>query len=177
MNSQKDQIAACFEKHFYHFGFKKTSVDDVAGELHISKKTIYQYFSSKEEVLYFIIGKIANGFINDMEEKLQDSSSYQEKLTKLLKMVFSETRYWLKSTTEFNYKDDLEWRAFQDAYSQLIRKFIAAGSEINEFAKIPVDITARFINGLISESLKILSATPKINVEDDLIQAVIKLLH
>jgi AcrR family transcriptional regulator len=41
---QKQAIAEAFKKHFQHFGFKKTSVDDISEELHISKKTIYQYF-------------------------------------------------------------------------------------------------------------------------------------
>lgn len=36
---------------FKHYGYKKTSVDEIAGKLHISKKTIYELFSSKEELL------------------------------------------------------------------------------------------------------------------------------
>jgi TetR/AcrR family transcriptional repressor of mexJK operon len=179
VNSAKDRIADCFEKHFSHFGFKKTSVDEVAGELRVSKKTIYQYFATKEEIYYFIIGKIARGFSNDLEAKLTGIPAYQEKLSALLKMICSETRCWLKSkpSLEFKYQDDLELQAFQAAYTQLIRKLINDGNEAGEFAKIPVDITARFINGLISESIKVLSASPKINVEDDLIQAVFKLLR
>ena len=44
----RERIADVFKKHFTYFGFKKTSVDEVAKELKISKKTIYQFFSSKE---------------------------------------------------------------------------------------------------------------------------------
>ncbi len=179
MSSQMDLIADCFEKHFDHYGFKKTSVDEVAKELRISKKTIYQYFNTKEEIYYFIIGKIARGFCTDIEGKLAEISTYREKLQLLLRMIFTETRNWLKikDNIEFKSGHELDLLAFQNAYTELIRKFIMEGNARQEFTGIPVDITARFINGLISESMKILYASPKINVEDDLVAAAGKLLR
>jgi AcrR family transcriptional regulator len=40
---------------FFREGFFKTSMDEIAADLHISKKTIYKYFPSKEELLDALI--------------------------------------------------------------------------------------------------------------------------
>jgi AcrR family transcriptional regulator len=179
MNLTKDQLADCFEKHFNHFGFKKTSVDDVAKELKISKKTIYQFFTTKEEIFQYIVGRIAREYCLEIEHKLANIVSYHEKLSTLLKMIFSESRKWFINNDAFEVKHKYEIAvlAFQEAYRELIRQIIMNGNEAKEFNEVPVDITMRFINGLISESMKILYASPKINVEDDLIRAVFKLIH
>ena len=70
MSSQKEEIATSFQKHFEHFGYKKTSVDDIARELKISKKTIYQHFNTKEEIFYYIVSRVARQYMNRMATDL-----------------------------------------------------------------------------------------------------------
>lgn len=45
---------------FMKYGFFKTTMDDLARELKISKKTIYKYFSSKESLINAIIQNLMN---------------------------------------------------------------------------------------------------------------------
>ncbi len=45
---------------FMKYGFFKTTMDDLARELKISKKTIYKYFSSKEDLINAIIQNLMN---------------------------------------------------------------------------------------------------------------------
>ena len=153
-------------------------MDDVAKELKISKKTIYQFFHTKEEIFYYISRRIASEYRLYMEQKLADIPTFQEKLTALLKMIIAESKKWLalKDNLEYKFKTDMVSLALPDAYNELLKKLIVQGIESGEFGEIPVDITVRFIDGLIGESLKILYASPKINVEDDLIRAVFKLV-
>ncbi|MGD9101586.1 MAG: TetR/AcrR family transcriptional regulator, partial [Anaerolineae bacterium] len=66
MDAKKEQIADAFQKHFNHFGYKKTSVGDIARELKISKKTIYQHFSTKEEIFYYVVSRIARQYRDRM---------------------------------------------------------------------------------------------------------------
>ena len=44
----KDKIISKAAGLYFKYGIKNVSMDQIAGELGISKKTIYQYFSSKE---------------------------------------------------------------------------------------------------------------------------------
>ena len=46
----EQQIQAAAEKLFLHYGFRKTSVDQIAKEAGIGKGTIYNYFRNKEEL-------------------------------------------------------------------------------------------------------------------------------
>lgn len=51
MDSEIEQkILAFSEKHFIQNGYSSSSLDEIATNLGISKKTIYKYFSSKEEI-------------------------------------------------------------------------------------------------------------------------------
>ena len=178
MSSQKEEIATSFQKHFEHYGYKKTSVDDIAKELKISKKTIYQHFSTKEEIFYYIVSKVAKQYLNRMAADLKELPTATEKLDQLVRMIFAESRKWLKQNDafEFKYKYDIAGLAFQDAYNDLLAELVREGISAGEFREGPVDLTVRFINGIISESMKILSSNPELVVEEEVIAAINRLL-
>lgn len=72
---KKDQIIEAAKKLFYKYGFKKVSMDEIAKEAKVTKKTIYMYFSSKNELLeYFIEEEILNmkKIVEKIEEKNLD---------------------------------------------------------------------------------------------------------
>ena len=48
---KKDQVIEAARELFHQFGFKKVSMDEIAAKAGVTKKTIYMYFSSKEELL------------------------------------------------------------------------------------------------------------------------------
>jgi len=50
MNSTEQKIIEAAHYLFFHFGFKKTSVDEIAARAGVGKGTIYNYFSDKEEL-------------------------------------------------------------------------------------------------------------------------------
>ena len=178
MSSQKEEIADSFKRHFEHFGYKKTSVDEIAQELKVSKKTIYQHFSTTEEIFYYVVSKVARGYMNRMAADLEGLPTQREKLDQLVRMIFAESRKWLKENDafEFKYKYDIAGLAFQDAYNDLLAKLIEAGIREGEFREGTVALTVRFINGIISESMKVLSANPEVAVEQEVIEAINRLL-
>lgn len=47
----KDKIIKKATDMFLRLGFKSVTMDDIAGEMGISKKTIYKYFSNKESLI------------------------------------------------------------------------------------------------------------------------------
>ena len=58
---KKEQIIEVARQLFHKYGFKKVSMDEIAKEAGVTKKTIYSYFKSKEELLeYFIQEEIVN---------------------------------------------------------------------------------------------------------------------
>lgn len=51
---------------FLKFGFKSVTMDDIVNELGISKKTIYKYFSNKEELVDEALSHIQNHIHNSV---------------------------------------------------------------------------------------------------------------
>ncbi|MBD3169244.1 MAG: TetR family transcriptional regulator [candidate division Zixibacteria bacterium] len=51
----KNRIITTAKSKFFRYGFSKISVDELASDLGISKKTLYQHFPSKEALLKAVI--------------------------------------------------------------------------------------------------------------------------
>ena len=51
----KEYIVEEADKLFCQYGFKSVTMDDIAKHLGISKKTIYQHFSDKNELVNLLI--------------------------------------------------------------------------------------------------------------------------
>lgn len=163
-NKQKIlKIAEAFEKYFKQFGFKKTSVDEVAKELKISKKTIYQHFSSKEKIFYYLVSRVAEKYAAKMNKKLDKHQTAEGKLHDMVSQIFQETRRWLKSGNdafEFRYKYDIAQLAFKEAYNKVIADIIAEGIEQKEFQDGEIKYKVSMINGIFSETMKHFAVNP-----------------
>jgi AcrR family transcriptional regulator len=175
---QKEIIADAFLRHFSHFGFKKTSIDQVSHELKISKKTVYQYFDTKEKIFYYVVHRIAREYCRKMELNLGKYRSAREKISRLLQMIFAESKKWLRSNDafEFRYKHEIGELAFRDAYGDLLRRLIQSGMECGEFPRRDVDATLGFIQGILGETMKALANNPKQSMDDQAEQAVLRVL-
>ena len=51
----KDRIAAKAEELFMQYGIRSVSMDDIANNLGMSKKTLYQYYADKDELVDAVV--------------------------------------------------------------------------------------------------------------------------
>lgn len=88
MNEQQKIIEHSEEK-FFRDGFYKTTMDEVAEEMRMSKKTIYKFFPSKE----VLITAVARHFMQNMRNKilpvLNSDKNAIEKLEDLISVLTS----------------------------------------------------------------------------------------
>ena len=114
-----------------------------------------------------------------MEKALVDVPTSEAKIDRLMRMIFDETRKWLKANDafEFKYKYDIAKLAFQEAFNELLEKYVEQGIESKEFTVNNVQLTIRFFNGIISESMALVTANPELQVEDDVIASMMKLVR
>ena len=76
----KDKIIEGAEKLFFQYGVRSVSMDDVARELSMSKKTLYQYFTNKEE----LVTEVARTHLISEKEQFQNiAQSAQNALEEL----------------------------------------------------------------------------------------------
>jgi AcrR family transcriptional regulator len=57
MKKIEDAILDAARSKFDRFGFKKTTVDEIAREARISKRTIYEHFKDKEDLFVSLFMK------------------------------------------------------------------------------------------------------------------------
>lgn len=86
---EKQKIIEFGEEKFFKEGFHKTTMDDVASELRMSKKTIYKFFPSKEDLVRAIAKHFMNGVKNKIIASISTDNNAIEKLEALMKVLAS----------------------------------------------------------------------------------------
>lgn len=73
---------------FFRYGYSRVSVDEIAAELSISKKTIYQHFKGKKEILLAILNILKENLNNDIDQVINDPNlSFTQKLKQNLAII------------------------------------------------------------------------------------------
>ncbi len=78
--TEKDKILDLTLETFLREGFYKTTMDEIAAKLHMSKKTIYKYFSTKEELLTEVTRFFLKSNHNAIRSSIKVNSNAVEKL-------------------------------------------------------------------------------------------------
>jgi AcrR family transcriptional regulator len=73
---------------FLQRGFLRVTADDIAGELGMSKATLYKAFPSKEEILRAVVRGIMNEILSQVESLIRDDSlGFVEKMVALFSFL------------------------------------------------------------------------------------------
>lgn len=75
------------EEKFFKDGFYKTTMDEIASEMRISKKTIYKYFPSKDDLIKAITKHFMNRMKDTILPALNSDKNAIEKLGDLIKIL------------------------------------------------------------------------------------------
>ncbi len=65
-----DSIMESAAKRFSIYGFRRTTVDEIARDLHISKKTLYTVFASKDAILREVAWRDVTEIVREFNENL-----------------------------------------------------------------------------------------------------------
>ena len=69
---------------FLHYGYKKTTIDEVAADAGIGKGTIYLYFCTKEEILLTIAREVKRNITEQMRAIAGSLGSPEDRLRRML---------------------------------------------------------------------------------------------
>ena len=177
-----DKISKKFHEYFLQYGMKKTIVDDVVRSLGMSKKTIYKYFKGgKEEALYFFYRKIADAHVIQLENKISSISSVKEKLRYVLQQIYEISRPHVEANVaaedDYAVEAEIVGSAFKEAYQDILKNTILEGIQSKVFNSVDVELTINLIRGMILESLRIVHQNHSRQVEDNVIDAIMKILQ
>ena len=86
MNS-KEKIVLFAGNKFEKFGFYKTTMDELAKELKISKKTIYKHFPSKEDLVKAVVENLKIYIEKNVREIIETQDNAVVKLYKFSELI------------------------------------------------------------------------------------------
>ena len=98
-DSFTDKIIDKAGEIFNQFGFKKTTMDEIAQQLGKGKSSIYYYFKSKEEIFEAVVEKEANKLRNEVKSAIDQAS---DPIDKIKNYVLTRVRVYKEVTNFYN---------------------------------------------------------------------------
>ncbi|TRZ46263.1 TetR/AcrR family transcriptional regulator [Robertkochia solimangrovi] len=153
----KEKILDKSAEMFLHLGFKSVTLDDIANSIGISKKTIYQHFSNKNELVEACVFHLFDRITCSLESIKEESENPIEELFRIkwvirqqLKNEANSPYFQLKKYYPKTFKC---FRNRQKGYMlECVVENITKGIEMGLFRKeLDVDFTGRmYFAGMIS---------------------------
>jgi AcrR family transcriptional regulator len=162
--SERERILQFALTIFLKEGIYKTSMDQIAREMRISKKTIYKYFPSKNEMVNKATQQLMSQIRGSIFEIVQSDTSSIEKMNGVLKVLVtlglrvSDT--WIKDL-EIHYPNI--WNDVNEMRNQAIlivfSQIFSQGQKEKFFKEYPIDIIITafrsVINGIVNPAFLI----------------------
>ena len=148
----RDKIITSAMMAFAKKGIRQVKMDDVASELGISKRTLYEIFDKKEDLLYEGVKYYLGERRNQMQQKAQDCNNVMEIILLAYKLKVEEVR----QTNPLFYSDLVKYpkvaRYLGQQNQQMLTnmtKFIERGIEEGYFRKeVKSELVARLFDAL-----------------------------
>jgi AcrR family transcriptional regulator len=91
-NDDETRIIDAASDRFMDAGFYKVTMDEIASDLRMSKKTVYKFFPSKETLLKAIVHTFMRKMEGEVQGIVSSDKPIEEKLTTLLTFIGKQLR-------------------------------------------------------------------------------------
>ncbi|MCI0449895.1 MAG: TetR/AcrR family transcriptional regulator [Chlorobi bacterium] len=150
--NEKEKILYFTHAKFITEGFYKTTMDEIAKDLQISKKTIYKHFESKEDLLDAVCDSrimMIHKFMDEIVDSGDDSiTKFLKILNKQKSMAMNCSSAWFKDlqihAPHLRKKFD-EVRT--DKVTSLMMKLLEQGKKEKVVENVPKDVLITALNG------------------------------
>ncbi len=149
----RDLILETAGSIFLKFGFKKTTMEDIAKALHRAKSSVYYYFNSKEEIYKNILEKERIEFNDELNKVLEKENRPESKLkiylTTRLRLLRKRMNYYRalmdKYLENYPFINEIRKKYFSDeieGITNILREGAKSGIySINNFRQTATQIS------------------------------------
>ena len=117
------RIMTAAEKLFSEKGYEQTTIEDISKESEYSRRTIYAYYESKDDILHCIIE-------TDIENAANDNAGFTDAYRAVCRAMRKYRREYPHSLGRLNRSGDEE--IGQAVKSAAVKNILRLGTEINE---------------------------------------------
>lgn len=175
---QKEQIAEVFERHLERFGYAKTTLDEVAREMHISKKTIYAHFDGKRDIYAYVVDGMAAREKTKLAAAVATLPTFAARIEMLVTYVLQAGRGHVAETSETEWLQELEiaGEAFRQANGELLRELVEAGMKAGEFPEGDSVLVEKMVGAMVIEYLLIVNSDPEYDRDAELKARILRFI-
>lgn len=112
----KDRILNAALELFFRFGIKSVTMDDIAKHLAMSKKTIYQFFRDKDEVVHTLLEK-------ELQRDMDEFAQISQTATNVVEEVFQHMKKMSQMFQNINPNIFYDLRKYHPKTWELFLKF------------------------------------------------------
>ena len=176
MPAGKDEIALTFMALAVRYGFRRTSVEDVARALRISKKTIYEHFAGKDELLDYALELGAREQRRRVESLLTETTALGRAL-QVTRIALADARAGFAQNPGVELVDPGIQAAVNDrVYGPMVRDLLEQGVAAGEFSVADLDQTSRFVQAVGMEAVRQIHDDPASRPEEATVEAIRRLI-
>lgn len=154
-DERRREVAQVAAELFGAGGYHKTTLDDIAAEMGLRKPTLYHYFKSKEEILYWI----HEDFIDHLIACQERRASLDFTMTQVVQEVIRDMvdamdthRGYVSTVLKYHHELSPEHAATitskRQAYAEAVEDVFRRGVETGEFRKLDPQIATRALFGM-----------------------------
>jgi len=124
----RDQILDATERIMARFGFRKMTMEDIAKEARVGRRTIYIYFRNKEDVALSSIGRVVEGTQSRMRDVL--SRCDLDPVEKLRLILVERVMSRVHAVAEYHESLDEIFELVRPAYIERRRQYFATEQDL-----------------------------------------------
>lgn len=126
----RERIMEATEKPFSEKGYAQTTIDDISKASEYSRRTIYTYYESKEDILHHIIEKGLRSLKTDIENAVNENAGFVEAYRAVCR---AKSHYRKEYPYSFEILKSSDAAAIEQATaSDTVKNILCLGTEINE---------------------------------------------
>jgi len=169
----RNSIVEVAREIFAHYGFRKTTMNEIAGGVGKGKSSLYYYFNSKEDVFRAVIEKEAD----TMKQKLVDAVAAETDPVEKLRIYVVARMEILHELVNFHqainseYLTNLDFiqkmrRNYDSEEVALLKRILELGVELGTFRIEDVDLTSLAVaTALKGLEVPLLATNDNISIE------------
>ena len=152
-HKRRQQILQAADEHFRLYGYRKTTLADIAKSIHLSTPYIYKFFESKQAIGEAMCWHCLGAALAEIDESIAQTESSVEKMRRVFLGLEEVTRRLQSELRKIHemvlVSFEENWESigrFREGIYQMIRKIIVQGRASGDFErKTPLEETARAI--------------------------------
>lgn len=153
---KRKRIVEAARRLFYEKGYERTTLDDIAEDLQVTKPFIYSYFKNKNQLLSEIAERSVSGALETQARVLQSQLPTAEKLLRIVEEVVqcvirnqADTIICTREERNLDPQTAQKVREQRKEFDHRIAQLLTEGARAGVFEPVDERVTARCIGGML----------------------------